>query len=204
MLMQETVSFCICLRPQTQGIRVNPDTRLDNRILDLRTPVNQAIFRIQSETVQLFREFLLKRGFVEIHSPKLIGGASEGGASCFPLKYFGRDACLAQSPQLYKQMAMCADFDRVFEIGKKDCFVSCFTAVNGGGLIQSCLSSTQKKVERRREGVLFTTPDRFVVREKRRDTPLSLGRLLSPQQFCFPRSSVQFRSPCASGRLGRV
>ncbi|PHJ25196.1 aspartate-trna ligase [Cystoisospora suis] len=99
------------------GIRVNPDTRLDNRILDLRTPVNQAIFRIQSETVQLFREFLLKRGFVEIHSPKLIGGASEGGASCFPLKYFGRDACLAQSPQLYKQMAMCADFDRVFEIG---------------------------------------------------------------------------------------
>ncbi|KYF44150.1 aspartate-tRNA ligase [Toxoplasma gondii TgCatPRC2] len=99
------------------GIRVNMDTRLDNRILDLRTPVNQAIFRIQSETLQLFREFLLSRNFVELHSPKLIGGASEGGASCFTLKYFNRDACLAQSPQLYKQMAMCADFERVFEIG---------------------------------------------------------------------------------------
>lgn len=99
------------------GIRVNMDTRLDNRILDLRTPVNQAIFRIQSETIQLFREFLLTNKFVELHSPKLIGGASEGGASCFTLKYFNRDACLAQSPQLYKQMAMCADFERVFEIG---------------------------------------------------------------------------------------
>ncbi|PFH34629.1 aspartate-tRNA ligase [Besnoitia besnoiti] len=99
------------------GIRVNLDTRLDNRILDLRTPVNQAIFRIQSQTVQLFREFLISNRFVEIHSPKLIGGASEGGASCFTLKYFNRDACLAQSPQLYKQMAMAADFERVFEIG---------------------------------------------------------------------------------------
>ena len=60
---------------------------------------------------------MLKNGFTEIHSPKMIGGASEGGSNVFKFKYFGQDACLAQSPQLYKQMALCADFDRVFEIG---------------------------------------------------------------------------------------
>jgi len=57
------------------------------------------------------------KGFLEIHSPKLIGGASEGGSNVFHFKYFGQDACLAQSPQLYKQMVLCGDFDRVFEIG---------------------------------------------------------------------------------------
>ncbi len=54
---------------------------------------------------------------VEIHSPKLISGASEGGASVFKLDYMGQPACLAQSPQLYKQMAIMADFGGVFEIG---------------------------------------------------------------------------------------
>jgi len=66
---------------------------------------------------QLFREFLLSKDFVEIHSPKLIGGTSEGGANVFHLKYFEQAACLAQSPQLYKQMALCGDLQRVFEIG---------------------------------------------------------------------------------------
>ncbi|CAM9974903.1 unnamed protein product, partial [Phaeothamnion confervicola] len=94
------------------------DTRLDFRWIDLRTPANQAIFRIESGVCQIFREFMSKRGFVEIHSPKLIGGASEGGANVFTLDYFGRPACLAQSPQLYKQMAAaCGGLERVFEIG---------------------------------------------------------------------------------------
>lgn len=53
----------------------------------------------------------------EIHSPKLLGGASEGGADVFTVKYFGSEACLAMSPQLYKQMAICSDFEKVFEIG---------------------------------------------------------------------------------------
>ena len=60
---------------------------------------------------------MIKNNFIEIHSPKMIGGASEGGANVFHFKYFDKPACLAQSPQLYKQMALCADFDRVFEIG---------------------------------------------------------------------------------------
>eukprot|EP00850_Spirogloea_muscicola_P019839 SM000200S05829 [mRNA] locus=s200:229171:233555:+ [translate_table: standard] len=100
-----------------QYVRVGQDTRLNHRYLDLRTPANQAIFRIQSAIGQLFRDYLARDGFVEIHTPKLIAGASEGGASVFTLDYKGRPACLAQSPQLYKQMAICADFGRVFEVG---------------------------------------------------------------------------------------
>jgi aspartyl-tRNA synthetase len=74
--------------------------------------------RLSSGVCQLFRDFLLSRDFIEIQSPKLIAGASEGGSSVFKLKYFGDDACLAQSPQLYKQMtSACSDFERVFEIG---------------------------------------------------------------------------------------
>lgn len=68
-------------------------------------------------TVQVFRQFLLSEDFVEIHTPKLIAGSSEGGASVFKLDYLGKPACLAQSPQLHKQMAICGDFGRVFEIG---------------------------------------------------------------------------------------
>jgi len=98
-------------------IRVGQDVRLDNRVIDLRTVANQAIFRIQSGVCTLFREYLLKLNFQEIHTPKLIGGASEGGADVFRVDYFEGDAFLAQSPQLYKQMALMTDMPRVFEIG---------------------------------------------------------------------------------------
>ena len=92
-------------------------TRLDNRIIDLRTPANQGIFRVQSAVCTLYREFLLSQGFIEIHTPKLLGGASEGGSNVFKFDYFGKSGCLAQSPQLYKQMMIMADFEKVFEIG---------------------------------------------------------------------------------------
>ena len=99
-------------------VRVSQKTRLDHRWIDLRAPAHAAILRISSGVCALYREFLLARGFTEIQSPKLIGGASEGGSEVFTLKYFGQDACLAQSPQLYKQMAAaCSDLERVFEIG---------------------------------------------------------------------------------------
>ncbi|CAK8569949.1 unnamed protein product [Lathyrus sativus] len=100
-----------------QLVRVNQDTRLNFRVLDLRTPANQGIFRIQSQVGNAFRQFLLAESFVEIHTPKLIAGSSEGGAAVFRLDYKGQPACLAQSPQLHKQMSICADFGRVFEIG---------------------------------------------------------------------------------------
>lgn len=99
-------------------IRVGQKMRLDYRWLDLRTPANQSIFRIESMVGCLFREVLIRKGFVEIHTPKLIGGASEGGSEVFRLDYFGQPACLAMSPQLHKQMtAACSGFERVFETG---------------------------------------------------------------------------------------
>ncbi len=96
---------------------VHQDTRLDFRYIDLRTPANQAIFRVQTEIQRLFREFVIEKDFVEIHTPKIISTASEGGADVFAVKYFDQTAYLAQSPQLYKQMCICSGFDRVFEIG---------------------------------------------------------------------------------------
>lgn len=105
------------LQAGEQLVRVNQDTRLNFRVLDVRTPANQGIFRIQSQVGNIFRQFLLSEGFIEIHTPKLIAGSSEGGSAVFKLDYKGRPACLAQSPQLHKQMAICGDFGRVFEIG---------------------------------------------------------------------------------------
>jgi len=98
-------------------VRVLPDLRLDHRWLDLRVPAHNATLRIQSAICRLFRDSLTKRGFVEIHSPKLIAGESEGGAEVFRVDYFGSKASLAQSPQLYKQMAISADMPGAFEIG---------------------------------------------------------------------------------------
>lgn len=95
---------------------VNLDTRLDARVIDLRTPTNQAIFKIQSGVCQLFREFLIKKNFTEIHTPKIIAAASEGGSNVFQINYFKGSAFLAQSPQLYKQQLIAADFEKVFEI----------------------------------------------------------------------------------------
>ncbi|GMI04008.1 hypothetical protein TrVE_jg9499 [Triparma verrucosa] len=93
------------------------ELRLDNRWMDLRVPANNAIFRVRSGICQLFRESLYSQGFMEIQTPKLIGGESESGSGVFKTDYFGQEACLAQSPQLYKQMAIASDFDRVFEVG---------------------------------------------------------------------------------------
>jgi aspartyl-tRNA synthetase len=97
--------------------RLGQELRLDHRWLDLRAPASNAIMRIQSAVCQLFRESLYQQGFMEIHTPKLIAGESESGAGVFTTDYFGTTACLAQSPQLYKQMAISADLNRVFEIG---------------------------------------------------------------------------------------
>uniref|UniRef100_A0A7E4UTF2 Aspartate--tRNA ligase, cytoplasmic n=1 Tax=Panagrellus redivivus TaxID=6233 RepID=A0A7E4UTF2_PANRE len=98
-------------------VSVNLDTRLDNRVLDLRTPTSQAIFKIQAGICESFRNHLASRGFVEIHTPKIISAASEGGANVFEVSYFKRSAYLAQSPQLYKQMAIAGDFNKVYTIG---------------------------------------------------------------------------------------
>jgi len=106
-------------RPETDEAlaHVNQDTRLDNRIIDLRTITNQALYKLQGAVCLLFREYLGTQNFVEIHTPKIISAASEGGANVFTVSYFKNNAYLAQSPQLYKQMAIAADFERVFTVG---------------------------------------------------------------------------------------
>jgi aspartyl-tRNA synthetase len=93
------------------------DLRLDWRFLDLRRPENTLVFQVQTAAEQAMREYWTKNGFIEIHSPKFMGAASESGAELFRVEYFGGYAYLAQSPQFYKQMAMAAGFDRVFEVG---------------------------------------------------------------------------------------
>jgi len=97
--------------------RSSIDQRIDYRWVDLRTDENQLIFKAQTTMVNAMREFLMEKEFIEIHSPKLIGAASESGADVFEIKYFDSTAYLAQSPQFYKQMAISSGFEKVFECG---------------------------------------------------------------------------------------
>jgi aspartyl-tRNA synthetase len=93
------------------------DYRLDWRSLDLRRPINSLLFRVETTAENAMREYWMKNKYVEIHSPKIVAAPSESGAELFSLDYFDRKAYLAQSPQFYKQMAMAAGFERIFEIG---------------------------------------------------------------------------------------
>jgi len=91
-------------------------TRLDARFVDLRRPEIAAIFKVKDAVTTAVREYLEGNNFIEIHTPKIIAEASEGGSEVFKVKYYEREAYLAQSPQFYKQMMMATGFDRVYEI----------------------------------------------------------------------------------------
>jgi aspartyl-tRNA synthetase len=98
--------------------RSGPEHRLDWRFLDVRRrPGAREVFAVQTTVESAMREFAFANGCTEMHTPKLMGTASESGAEVFRLGYFGKDAYLAQSPQFYKQMAIAAGIDRVFEVG---------------------------------------------------------------------------------------
>ena len=92
------------------------DTLLDNRILTLRNEKVKAIFKVYSEILKAYADFMKQEGFVEIKTPKILSSATEGGANFFKIKYFEKEAYLAQSPQFYKQAGV-GIFERVFEIG---------------------------------------------------------------------------------------
>jgi nondiscriminating aspartyl-tRNA synthetase len=94
----------------------NIEVRLDARPLDLCMEQNFAAFKIQHTALAAIREFLYEKGYLEVHTPRMIGSATEGGAELFTVKYFDRPAYLAQSPQLYKEQ-LTMGFERVFEVG---------------------------------------------------------------------------------------
>lgn len=100
----------------TGRVKADLDTRLDARLLDLRRPKPSAIFKIKHKTMQMIRENLVSRGFIEVNTPKIVGSATETGATLFPISYFEKEAFLSQSPQLYKEI-LTGSFDKVFEIG---------------------------------------------------------------------------------------
>ena len=117
----EIIPESVEITSKAEALPIGPesfiDQRLDYRWLDLRQVKNQLIFQVQTVMAAALREFLLERHFIEIHTPKLIPTASKSGSEVFEVKYFDRKAYLAQSPQFYKQMAMAAGFERIFECG---------------------------------------------------------------------------------------
>jgi len=115
---EEVVIENLAATPLPVDERTGPEGRLDWRFLDVRRrPAAQLVFAVQTTLERAMREFAYAGGCTEMHTPKLMGTASESGAEVFELGYFGRSAYLAQSPQFYKQMAIAAGVDRVFEVG---------------------------------------------------------------------------------------
>ncbi len=99
----------------TYKVKADLDTRLDNRILDLRSTQAHATFIIRHRVTTAMRQFFVNRRFIEINTPRIIATATEGGTELFPIAYFEKEAFLAQSPQLYKEQ-LTTVFDKVYEI----------------------------------------------------------------------------------------
>jgi len=98
-----------------KGLNISLEVNLENRPITLRNHKQRAVFKLQEGIISGFRNYMLSKGFTEIHSPKIVKAGAEGGANIFKLDYFGEKAFLNQSPQFYKQ-TMVGVFDRVFEI----------------------------------------------------------------------------------------
>ena len=95
----------------------NLDARLDWRVIDLRRPENSAIFQIQSKLTEGMTKYLNQKGFLQVFTPCLLGGTSEGGAEVFKLDYFGKEAFLRQDPQLHRQLCIAAGLDKIYDLG---------------------------------------------------------------------------------------
>jgi aspartyl-tRNA synthetase len=96
--------------------QTGPDLAMDYRWIDLRDDKKRTIFNVMTLGEQAFRDWFIKNGFIEIHTPKITAVASEGGAEVFEIKYYDKKAYLTQSPQFFKQMSMAAGFEKTFEI----------------------------------------------------------------------------------------
>ncbi|MCL2497689.1 MAG: aspartate--tRNA(Asn) ligase [Symbiobacteriaceae bacterium] len=100
-----------------EEISAGLELQLDHRVLTLRHPKTQSIFKVQDEIVHAFRTFMRRASFTEIYTPKIVASGTEGGSELFEIKYFESKAYLAQSPQFYKQMVMGGGLQRVYEVG---------------------------------------------------------------------------------------
>ena len=101
----------------TGNIESNLDVRLDWRVIDLRRRENLAIFQIQSKLVEGMLDYLRANEYLQVFTPCLLGGTSEGGAEVFKVDYFGKEAFLRQDPQLHRQLCIAAGFDRIYDLG---------------------------------------------------------------------------------------
>jgi nondiscriminating aspartyl-tRNA synthetase len=100
-----------------KDVDADRSTRLDNRVVDLRTPERRAVFSLRSTLLAAMTEWFEREGYEEVDTPLISAGGAEGGADLFPVHYYGREAFLSQSPQLYKQMLVTAGFDKLYEVG---------------------------------------------------------------------------------------
>ena len=101
----------------TEKVDAELSTRLDNRTLDLRREAGQAIFEVRAEVLRAAREAFREADATEINTPKIVATGTEGGTELFPITYFGQEAFMNQSPQLFKQLVAGSNVERVFEIG---------------------------------------------------------------------------------------
>ena len=118
---KEVIPDTLCIDSLAEALPIADDSEIDSKMdyrwIDLRRDQNQLMMKVQTTLTSAMREYLISQNFIEIHTPKLIGAASESGSDVFEVKYFDTKAYLAQSPQFYKQMAMAAGLERIFETG---------------------------------------------------------------------------------------
>jgi aspartyl-tRNA synthetase len=105
------------LELETKKTPADLTTRLNARVLDLRKPENLAVFKIQARIIEGMQTFLNKSGFVQVYTPSLIGGSSEGGSDMFEIPYFGKRAYLRQDPQLHRELLIAAGLEKIYDIG---------------------------------------------------------------------------------------
>ncbi|PSQ13190.1 aspartate--tRNA(Asn) ligase, partial [Halobacteriales archaeon QS_7_68_65] len=121
-IVPETVDVIAPAEPElpldpSEKVGAELPTRLDNRTLDLRRGEARAIFEIRAEVLRAAREAFRELGCTEITTPKIVATGTEGGTELFPITYFGREAFMNQSPQLFKQLMVGSGLERVFEVG---------------------------------------------------------------------------------------
>jgi len=105
------------LEIETKKTPADLTTRLNARVLDLRKPENLAVFKIQARIIEGMQTFLNKNGFVQVYTPSLIGGSSEGGSDMFEVPYFGKKAYLRQDPQLHRELLIAAGLEKIYDLG---------------------------------------------------------------------------------------